>query len=92
VFVRLAWRFGNFKFLGVPVPVLLKRDIVFFGAIVAYIGSGLLALLVSASGLAHEWWWIVPRSFGFLASMAYWVWVEYHLEDGKEPQEGKEKK
>lgn len=83
---RMIWRFGNFVFFKVPVPVLLKRDIVFFGSLSLYFGSILVALVLGFTNLGKEPLWVIPRGIAVLAAMAYWVWVEYHLEDGEPPK------
>jgi hypothetical protein len=80
---RMIWRLGNFMFFGYPVPVLLKRDIVLFSSLFLYFGSVLVILLIGAPNLGREPLWVIPRGLMVLSAMAYWVWVEYHLEDGR---------
>lgn len=81
--IRMVWRFKNFIQYGIPVPVLLKRDIILFITFCTYFGTALIALLIGAQGLSKEPLWVIPRGVMVLLAMAYWVWVEYHLEDGK---------
>jgi len=88
--VRMIWRWGNFIFYGLPVPVLLKRDIVLFSALGLYFGSILIALAFGWSGLGTEWWWVMPRGIMVLAAMAYWVKIEYALEDKSQSQDDEE--
>ena len=74
-------RYTKIKRAHIKVPVLLRRDIVLFGALALYFGSVLPVLLLHIEGLAREWWWVMPRAIIVLSAMAYWVWVEWHLED-----------
>lgn len=84
---RMIWRFGNFIFYKVPVPVLLKRDIVLFSALSTYFGTILISYALGWTGLSKEPLWVIPRGIMVLAAMAYWVWVEYHLEDGAKKED-----
>lgn len=82
---RMTYRLSRFMKFSQPVPILLKRDIVLFGALTIYFGSvlivlGLQALGVEISSLGDKWWWVMPRGLMVLSAMAYWVWVEYNLE------------
>lgn len=78
---RMGYRLYEFTKYGFPIPSLLKRDILVFSALGTYFGTALIALLLGIQGLGREWLWVVPRGVMVLASMIYWVWVEYHLED-----------
>ncbi len=78
---RMVWRLGNFIFYKLPVPVILKRDVFLFLSWFGYFGTILLALLSGWTNLSHEPLWLVPRGIVVLSAMAYWVWVEYHLDD-----------
>jgi hypothetical protein len=79
--LRMANRFWRIKRARLGLPILLKRDIVLFGALALYFGSVLVVLALGIQGLAQQWWWVMPRGIMVLAAMLYWVKVEYHLED-----------
>lgn len=73
-----VYRFLKFK---LPVPTLLKRDVLFFGSFLFYVGSGILALALGFTNLAREPLWVIPRSLFAILATAYWAKVEYQLED-----------
>jgi len=81
--LSMARRIIAFRHYGIPIPALLKRGMVLFGAFEIYFGSVLVALVTNATGLGHEVLWIVPRGLMVLGAMAYWVWIEYHLESNE---------
>lgn len=79
--LRMSYRFMRFFSVGYPVPTLLKRDVLLFIALGTFFGTALIATLLGIQGLGKEPLWVVPRSLFVIISMAYWVWIEYHLED-----------
>lgn len=78
---RIGVRLYRFLKLKLPVPILLKRDIFFFGAFLFFVGSGITALVLGFTNLGKEPLWVVPRSLVAILATAYWAKVEYQLED-----------
>lgn len=79
-FTRMFWRLGQFIFLGVAVPSLLKRDLLLFGSFFIVFGIGSFLRRILGLALTQEPVWIVPTTLFALGATAYWVWVEFHLE------------
>lgn len=80
VSARMLWRLLSFILTETPVPILLKRDVLLFVALVIFFGLGLIALAFRWDGLRDNFFWVIPRTVFVLVAMAYWVWVEYHLD------------
>ena len=79
---RMARRAWEFVRAHQRVPIILKRDIGLFSAFVLIFGVGLLVGRILGTPLSQNPLWVIPSSAIALITMGYWVWVEYHLEDG----------
>lgn len=84
---KMEQRRRSFRKYKIPVPILLKRDIALFGSLGMYFGSILIVLVLGIINLGREPLWVIPRGLIVLGAMAYWVWVEYHLEDAEPKKE-----
>ncbi len=76
---RMVWRLIIFKRNDAAPPYLLKRDVVLFGVFALYFGCVLVFRLMGFSITQNPFWIIPSTTFG-LAAMAYWVWVEFHID------------
>ncbi len=77
---RMIWRLVQFRRADQTTPYLLKRDVVLFGVFSLYLG---LVLVFRLAGLVltQNPFWVVPSTLIGLLALAYWVWVEFHLDD-----------
>ena len=80
-FVRMFYRLGAFIFTGTPVPRLLKRDLALFGSLALVFGLNVIFNRVLGINIGREPLWAILSSVGVLGALAYWVWVEFRLED-----------
>lgn len=74
---RMAWRLSLFHFRAIPVPLLLKRDLVFFGSLTLVFGLILLFRFFGVTGLSRNLAWIGGTDLLILGGLAVWVYVEF---------------
>ncbi len=77
--LRMIWRLLAFRQSGLGPPYLLKRDVVLFGCFAVYLGCVLVFRLAGMT-ITQNPYWVVPSTTVGLGAIAYWVWVEYHLD------------
>jgi hypothetical protein len=63
---------------GDRVPILLKRDVALFVALVVFMGGSAYARFTGVS-LAGEAWWVLLTNFISIVVLIYWLAVEWGL-------------
>ena len=79
--LRLVWRVAQFWRWHRPVPLLLKRDSVLFGAITIVFGIAMAARLFGIDGLRTNLIYVVFVDALIIGALGLWCWIEYRVID-----------
>jgi len=79
VFVRITFRYIEYKKAGLPIPALLPRDLFLFGGLAGPFVGILAFRALGINPREQDWYlvWILASNTFAISGVGYWVWYEY---------------